>query len=46
MVQQLVGIVRLLSTGLIDTSFNVGLGADTAVETIEIQIDSKKFCRR
>jgi uncharacterized delta-60 repeat protein len=34
-------IVRLLSNGSIDTSFNVGLGADAAVEAIEIQTDGK-----
>ena len=34
-------IVRLLSNGSIDTSFNTGLGADAAVEAIEIQHDGK-----
>ncbi|STO14288.1 T9SS sorting signal type C domain-containing protein [Flavobacterium hibernum] len=34
-------IVRLLTSGLRDTSFNVGLGADAIIEALEIQPDGK-----
>lgn len=34
-------IVRLLPSGLRDTSFNVGLGADAIIETLQIQPDGK-----
>lgn len=34
-------IVRLLPSGLRDMSFNVGLGADAIIETLQIQSDGK-----
>lgn len=34
-------IVRLLPSGLRDTSFNVGLGADAIIEALQIQPDGK-----